>query len=233
MKKALVLMAIFAGMCLASRRIPFTGKEPGPSELDKLIAESSANQFPAVAPSPGSLYVPGSGMIDLAADLRARQLNDLVTVLILDRASAIARGTSKSARTSSAAASVDALAGIPPVGGARLQNLLKLGSNTSLDGQGETSRETILNTTLTTRVTHVLPNGLLVVQGAKSVRVNSETQQIAIRGVVRAVDLTTDNRVSSDSLAYLEITVNGKGIVGDAIRRPNFLYRLLLGLLPF
>jgi hypothetical protein len=27
--------------------------------------------------------------------------------------------------------------------------------------------------------------------------------------------------------------VNGKGVVGDAIRRPFFLYRLLLGILPF
>jgi flagellar L-ring protein precursor FlgH len=31
----------------------------------------------------------------------------------------------------------------------------------------------------------------------------------------------------------MEIRVNGKGVVGDAIRRPFFLYRLLLGILPF
>jgi flagellar L-ring protein precursor FlgH len=47
------------------------------------------------------------------------------------------------------------------------------------------------------------------------------------------VDLSPVNRVASDSLALLEITVNGKGVVGDAVRRPNFLYRLLLGILPF
>jgi flagellar L-ring protein precursor FlgH len=39
--------------------------------------------------------------------------------------------------------------------------------------------------------------------------------------------------VSSDRLALLEIKVNGKGVVNDAVRRPNFLYRLILGLLPF
>jgi len=31
----------------------------------------------------------------------------------------------------------------------------------------------------------------------------------------------------------MEVRVNGKGVVEDAIRRPNFLYRLVLGLLPF
>jgi hypothetical protein len=31
----------------------------------------------------------------------------------------------------------------------------------------------------------------------------------------------------------MEILVNGKGVVNDAVKRPFFLYRLLLGLLPF
>lgn len=207
-------------------------KNPVRSELDQLI-QDAAGQSPGVSQTPGSLFTSGSPLLDLAADIRARRVNDLLTVVVIDRASAIARGTTKTARSSAADASVSALAGIPPPGGDRLTNLLKLGTNTQLDGQGETSRETTLNATLTARVTHVLPNGLLVVEGHKSVRINSEVQQIGIRGVVRPIDLSTSNRVLSDSLGYLEITVNGKGVVGDAVRRPNFLYRLLLGLLPF
>ena len=30
-----------------------------------------------------------------------------------------------------------------------------------------------------------------------------------------------------------ELRINGKGVVNDAIRRPNILYRILLGVLPF
>jgi flagellar L-ring protein FlgH len=63
--------------------------------------------------------------------------------------------------------------------------------------------------------------------------VNSEKQTVVVRGVVRPVDLTTANTVTSGQVADLSIQVNGKGVVGDAIRRPHFLYRLLLGLLPF
>ena len=37
----------------------------------------------------------------------------------------------------------------------------------------------------------------------------------------------------SDRLAQLEVRINGKGIVNDAVRRPFLLYRILLGLLPF
>jgi flagellar L-ring protein precursor FlgH len=90
-----------------------------------------------------------------------------------------------------------------------------------------------LTTTLAARVTHVLPNGYLVVEGAKDIQVNSEHQSVTVRGMVRPADLSPGNVVRSDRLAQLEVHINGKGVVNDAVRRPFFLYRLLLGLLPF
>jgi flagellar L-ring protein precursor FlgH len=63
--------------------------------------------------------------------------------------------------------------------------------------------------------------------------VNSENQVITVRGVIRPIDLDTTNTVVSARLAQMEIKVEGKGNVNDAIKRPFFLYRLLLGLLPF
>jgi len=82
-------------------------------------------------------------------------------------------------------------------------------------------------------VTLVLPNGNLVVEGAKDIQVNSERQTVVVRGVVRPADLDTNNIVRSDHMAQIEVRINGKGVVNDVARRPNFLYRLLLGLLPF
>ena len=72
-----------------------------------------------------------------------------------------------------------------------------------------------------------------MIQGTKNVRVNSENQVLAVRGIVRPVDLTTANVVPSDRIAEMEIQVNGKGVVADSVRRPFILYRLILGLLPF
>jgi flagellar L-ring protein precursor FlgH len=114
-----------------------------------------------------------------------------------------------------------------------LANLANLGSNTQLDGSGTTSRQTVLTTTLTARVTGVLPNGNLLVEGTKDVQVNSERQTIVVRGAIRPADIAADNSVRSDRLAQMEIRLNGKGVVGDSIRRPFILYRLLMGLLPF
>ena len=56
---------------------------------------------------------------------------------------------------------------------------------------------------------------------------------LSLRGIVRAVDLTAANAVSSDRVAQMDLQVNGKGVVADSVRRPFILYRLIMGLLPF
>ena len=70
-------------------------------------------------------------------------------------------------------------------------------------------------------------------RGTKNVSVNSENQRVNVRGVVRPVDVTALNTVRSDQVANLEVKINGQGVVGDAVKRPFILYRILLGLLPF
>jgi flagellar L-ring protein precursor FlgH len=199
------------------------------SPIDRYIAEAS--QAPgASGASPGSMYSGASRLADLTRDLRAAQINDIVTVVVSDRASAVSRGATTSSRSGSARGSIGAIGGVTTRG---LSGLANLSGESELQGQGETSRESVLTTTVSARVTHVLPNGNMVVEGSKDVMVNSERQLVTIRGVIRWNDLTPANTIRSDRIANLEIRVNGKGVVGDAVRRPNFLYRLLLGLLPF
>jgi flagellar L-ring protein precursor FlgH len=159
-------------------------------------------------------------------------LDDLVTIVVSDQASAVASGVTNSSRKSARSSSITALAGALPATGA-LANLANLGSESKLDGQGQTSRSTQLSTTLSARVSHVLPNGYLVVEGTKEIAVNSERQIVTVRGVCRPQDLATGNSILSNQLAQLEVRINGKGVVGDAIRRPFILYRILEGLLPF
>jgi flagellar L-ring protein FlgH len=159
-------------------------------------------------------------------------VNDIVTIVVADRASAVSSGTTAGSRQSEAKASIKSLAGPTRVGGV-LSSLADLGSDVKLNGKGSTSRESTLTTTLSARVSRVLPNGDLVVEGSKQIVVNSEHQLVSVRGVVRWNELSASNRVSSDRLAALEVKIDGKGVVNDSIRRPNFLYRLLLGLLPF
>ncbi|MBI4873284.1 MAG: flagellar basal body L-ring protein FlgH [Acidobacteria bacterium] len=232
MKRMALLMAIVPLACLAGPRAA-KEKQPKMTPLDRFIAEAAQGAgAQAAAPSAGSLWSPSARFNDLGSDVRAQRVHDIVTILVAERASAVSKGATSSARSSSAKSSMGALAGITRAAGP-LSNLARLGGESKLDGQGATSRETVLDATLTARVTHVLPNGYLVVEGSKSLVVNSETQLITVRGIVRPTDLSTGNAVHSGQLGQLEVQVNGKGVVGDAIRRPFFLYRLLMGILPF
>ncbi|MGO9893841.1 MAG: flagellar basal body L-ring protein FlgH [Bryobacteraceae bacterium] len=205
---------------------------PGQTPLDRYVAESLARQAEAPAATPGAIWQAGSRLADAARDVRASQVDDVLTIVVAEQASAVATGATQTKRVSSTANSVTALAGVKSATGA-LANLANSSGDTELNGQGTTSRTTTITTTLTARVVRVLPNGALVIEAARDLSINSERQTIAVRGVVRPADIDTTNSVQSTRVAQLEVRINGKGVVGDAIRRPNILYRLLLGLLPF
>ena len=202
---------------------------PPPSEIEK-YADEMKNPQGVTANSPGSLWNPNAHFLDIGSDLRASRPGDILSILVEEQSNAVANGTTKTQRNSSAQANISPVLGKTPPA---LANLVKLSSNQTLAGDGTTSRGNSLSASVSARVKEVLPNGFLVVEGTKTVTVNSETQVVLVRGVVRPVDISTDNIVRSDRLALVEIKINGKGVVNDAVRRPNFLYRLLLGLLPF
>jgi flagellar L-ring protein precursor FlgH len=233
--KAVCVLVVTALLSSASVIPKKLKKDPPPSAVDEYVRESEGRaSTEGASTTPGSTWAGYSMMTDLTRDPRASRVDDVVTVIVAESASAVTSGNTQTQRKSSAAARITSLAGVKSPGATSLlSNLAKMSGDTELNGQGSTSRTTTLKTHLTARVVHVLPNGFLVLEGTKNVQVNSEWQTVTVRGVVRPADLTADNTVSSDRIAQLEVRLDGKGVVNDAIRRPNFLYRLLLGILPF
>jgi flagellar L-ring protein precursor FlgH len=210
-------------------------KKPQATALDQYVKDADARvTTDAAALSVGSTWSNYSVMTDLTHDPRASRVDDVVTIVVAESASAVSTGATQTSRKSSANTSVTGIPGVKSAAAlAILSNLAHMTGDTELNGAGTTSRTTTLNTELTARVLHVMPNGFLVVEGNKNIQVNSEWQVVSVRGVVRPADLTSDNTISSGRIAQLEVKLDGKGVVNDAIRRPNFLYRMLLGLLPF
>ena len=215
--------------------VPLAAKKP-PSQpkltLDEYVRQVNERAQQISTTTPGSLFITNGRLADGVRDVRAGQLYDLITIIVSDNSSAVSTGGTNTARKSSVSASVNSLFGPKSPAGA-LPNLANATNNTQLQGQGTTSRGTTLSTTVTAEVTSVLPNGNLVVKGEKEISVNSEKQIITVQGIVRPDDLSPVNSVPSDRVARMEILVNGKGVVNDAVKRPFVLYRLLLGLLPF
>lgn len=229
-------LQIAAGLCLVSLALPLAAKKPPATPpqptLDDYVKEVTQRFHQSSMPTPGSLFIPNGRLADSVRDVRASQVYDLVTIVVLDNSSATSTGATNTQRKSSLAAAVTSLAGPKSATGA-LANLANTSNNAQMQGQGTTSRGTTLSTTVTAEVAAVLPNGNLVVKGQKDITVNGEKQVITIQGIVRPEDLSPVNSVPSNNVARMEIQVNGKGVVNDAVKRPFFLYRILMGLLPF
>jgi flagellar L-ring protein FlgH len=206
---------------------------PEPSPLESYIKAAYRDYAsPAAAQPAGSMWSQNALFSNLAMDVKASRVDDIVTIVVNETFSAVATGDVKTQRQSTAQSAINAAGGVTRALGP-WANLAKTNTQTQLQGQGETSRGAVLTANLSARVTNVLPNGYLVIEGTKRVQVSSENQVVTVRGVIRPVDLDPTNAVASNRIAQMEIQVNGKGVVGDSIHRPNFLYRLILGLLPF
>jgi flagellar L-ring protein precursor FlgH len=63
-------------------------------------------------------------------------------------------------------------------------------------------------------------------------KVNKETQYIAVSGIVRPKDIDADNRVKSTYLADARIEYYGQGTLGDK-QQPGWLSRALDRIWPF
>jgi flagellar L-ring protein precursor FlgH len=227
--KRLMSLVLIAAVSFAAKKKPTV---PPLSPLDHYVSDARARSAAAPSATPGGIWAPGSRIADAARDRKASQVDDMITVVVVENASAVSSGTTKTSRVSSTKNSISALAGLTKAAGP-WANLAGVNGDTELNGQGTTSRNVVISTTLTARVSAVMPNGAMLVEATKDVEINSERQTIVVRGIVRPADVASDNTVLSNRLGQLEVRLNGKGVVGDAIKRPFFLYRLLLGLLPF
>lgn len=184
----------------------------------------------------GSLWQEGER--SMFSDRKARDVGDIVTVLISESASASKQASTSTDRTSSVSASVPNLFGLENSKVFTGQNPIDLSSLVSadfsngFDGTGSTSRKEALTASLTTQVVGRYANGQLKIRGGKEVMVNNEVQIIYLTGIIRPVDITAANTVSSTKILNARISYTGKGAISDK-QSPGWAARVLDNVWPF
>lgn len=93
------------------------------------------------------------------------------------------------------------------------------------EGKGKYDRKDSLTTRITAHVIDVKPNGNLVLEACKRIKVADEMLVATLTGECRADDVTAQNTVLSTQIADLEIEMPDAGAVRDATRR-GWLMRL-------
>ncbi len=224
------LFAILLVGVLASGCGPKTARTSAAGSLESYIDAANAQQA-AQQRDDGSLWVGQGAYSNLFRDFKAREVNDVVTILVSESTQANSAADATSNRDSSAQIGFDNMFGLEKKI-KEMPNIVNGKSTTTYKGAGSTTRATTLSTTLSARVTAVLPNGYLVIEGVREVRVNNENQTIYLTGVVRPADISPRNIVPSGSIAQMEIRVQGHGVVSTPLK-PGLLYRILNGVFPF
>lgn len=180
----------------------------------------------------GSIWREGLG--DAYGDRRARGLGDIVTVNIVEEASASQEAETSTSRNSVLDAALDDVFGLPNDFG--IENFLKSGQPFSpsikgdykrdFKGSGSTTRKETLVARVSAKVVQVLPGGNLFIQGRREIKVNREKQFIVLEGVIRPDDISPSNTVASTQIADAKIRYTGRGVLSD-VQGPGWLARIM------
>src|SRR5215813_6351829 len=142
MMKAIVAIFLLlqATLVSASKR---TSQE---NNLAKYLARVQMTEGTAPERTSGSLWIDSGRMAALATDYKARQLGDLITVVVVQGVTATSTGAVSTDRSFKASSGVDSLPGKLKTTG--IANLLGVNSAETLSGKGQASSTSTLRTSL-------------------------------------------------------------------------------------
>jgi flagellar L-ring protein precursor FlgH len=165
--------------------------------------------------------------------------HDLVTIVIREESSSSSKGQNDLKKNVELQAEVAqffkinfsklALKGLPTPAAEPGMDLT--GART-FHGEGESDRTDSTTARITAEILDVKPNGTLVLQARKHIKIDDEEQQFILSGICRAEDIGPDNTVLSTQMYDLSFQKNSKGDVRQGTERGN-LPKLLDFINPF
>lgn len=166
-------------------------------------------------------------------DRTARGVGDLLTVVVIEQASSNVAGSTSATKKDSNSVSapfvgtikIPLLSRLIGSLGSGLSNVLD-SANSSVSGAGTSTNSTTMTAKVSVLVKQVLPNGNMLVEGTRWVKVNREETNLTFTGIVRPDDIRTDNTVLSENVAEAKITNVSKGLIAER-QRKGFLTKLL------
>ena len=194
--------------------------------LGGCVVAGDVRPLPAMAPvvpvvaasapaTPGAIYQAGPGL-SLYADRIARDVGDLLTITLVESTTAQTSANTQVGKTSDIAMAAPEIFGAPVTYKGR--DILSASANAErdFDGQGKSSQSNRLQGSVTVTVIQRLPNGNLVVQGQKNMRLNQGDELVQIQGIVRPADIARDNSIPSSKVGDAQIVYGGRGALAQS-----------------
>jgi len=102
----------------------------------------------------------------------------------------------------------------------------------NFNGAGSTNNSDTLTASVTSVVTKVYPNGNMFIVGKRKLTINHEPQEITFSGVIRPIDIASDNSIPSAKVAQAKISYGGSGALAT-VAHEGWLSQTLDQIWPF
>lgn len=182
----------------------------------------------------GSIYDAGAGPQGLIANKTAQRVGDLITVVISEiqnvnnrEISNLRKETDLGYTLTNFDIAPDAFRVLPAVA-AEAEDTFR--------GTANYQKQGTFTARLTAVVVDALPNGTLVVNGRREIKIDNETKVIEFSGIVRRYDIAQDNTVQSEFVANAKVHYTGTGPLTNSTNRTGFgawLHDAMAWLWPF
>ncbi|WP_447934745.1 flagellar basal body L-ring protein FlgH [Stenotrophomonas lactitubi] len=170
---------------------------------------------PQAEPTAGAIYAAGPSL-QLYSDRRARDVGDLLTITLLENTTAQTSANTATNKESNLSLGTPSILGAPvTLGGKDILSATAKGAR-DFTGKGNSAQSNRLQGNVTVTVVQRLPNGNLVVQGQKNLRLNQGDELVQVQGIVRPGDISADNTVPSSRVAEARIVYGGRGPVAQS-----------------
>ena len=208
------------------RLTPSLAALPAVLLLGGCVAAGDVRPYPAMAPivpvvapvaaaTPGAIYQAGPGL-SLYADRVARDVGDMVTITLVESTTAQTSASTQVAKNSEIGIAAPEIFGAPVTYNGRDILSATASGERDFDGQGKSSQSNRLQGSVTVTVIQRLPNGNLVVQGQKNMRLNQGDELVQIQGIVRPADIAPNNTVPSSKVGEARIVYGGRGAIAQS-----------------
>lgn len=154
--------------------------------------------------------------VSLFADTTAHHVGDIITINLVENASAKSTSNTKAAKKQNLDMPSPKIAGSDVTHNNQKVLETKVNAGREFAAGGNTDESHSFTATLTVSVVRVMPNNYLVVRGEKVILLNQAEEYIQFSGIVRPQDIDINNTVASAKVGDAKIRYGGKGVLANA-----------------
>lgn len=174
----------------------------------KLLIATILLATPAAAQN---LYARAEGKASPIRDLRAGAVGDVLTIVISEVHKVTNEDKVERTNTTSLAARLEDYTLSSDTFKSNTLPRFDLRQQRVFDGESRQESDSDVRASIAVIVVDVQPNGNLVVAGSRVVTTSDETKTLRISGIVRPLDISATNTISSSQVADARISITGQG----------------------